>query len=59
MAKLILLSIIFVNAGVPIWLSQGTSPRRNLRYAVLLTTLFVVFWGYMCIKIYPRLVPLD
>jgi hypothetical protein len=59
MAKLILLSIILVNTGVPIWLSQRGSPRRSLRYAVLLTTLFVVFWGYMCLKIYPRLVPLD
>ncbi len=59
MAKLILLSIILVNTGVPIWLSQRPSPRRNLRNAVLLTTLFVVFWGYMCLKIYPRLVPLD
>jgi hypothetical protein len=59
MAKLILLSIILVNTGVPIWLSQRASPRRNLRYAVLLTTLFVVVWAYMCLKIYPQLVPLD
>jgi hypothetical protein len=57
--KLILLSIIFVSAGVPIALSGSRSPRRALRRAQWIALAFVLVWAYMCIAWYPQLVPLD
>jgi hypothetical protein len=59
MAKLIVLSIILANAGVPIWLSRRPSPRSSLRQSQLMTTAFVFLWAYMCLTWYPQLVPLD
>lgn len=59
MAKLILLSIVFVSVGMPIALSGSRSPRRALRQVQWFTVLFVFVWAYMCITWYPALVPLE
>jgi hypothetical protein len=58
MAKLIILSILLVSIGVPAWLSGSPQPRKALRKAQVIVTLFVVVWGYLCLHWYPELVPL-
>ncbi len=56
MAKLIILSIVLVSFGVPVWLSRAPQPRRALRKAQWLVLAFIVIWATMCLKWYPRLV---
>ena len=56
MEKLIILSIVFVSLGVPAWLAGSPRPRPALRKAQIIVFLFVIVWGYMCMRWYPRLV---
>jgi hypothetical protein len=56
--KLIILSIVLVSMGVPAWLSATTRPRNALRRAQVTVFLFIIVWGYLCLRWYPRLVQL-
>lgn len=59
MAKLILLSIVLVTVTVPMLLSTRKSPKRTLRTIQIISLVFVVIWAWMCLTIYPQLVPVD
>ena len=59
MAKLILLSIILVTVGLPMVLSTRSSPKRTLRTIQIVCLAFVFVWAWMCLTIYPQLVPVD
>ncbi|MGO9838160.1 MAG: hypothetical protein ACLP1X_28595 [Polyangiaceae bacterium] len=59
MAKLIILSIVLVSFGVPVWLSDSTQPRRTLRRVQGILLGLIVVWAYLCLHWYPRIVPLQ
>ena len=59
MAKLILLSIVLVTVTIPMILSTRKSPKRTLRTIQIISLVFVVIWAWMCLTIYPQLVPVD
>jgi hypothetical protein len=59
MEKLIILSIVIVTFAVPMWLSTSARPRRALRRAQWLVLGFIFVWAFMCLRWYPRLVPLQ
>jgi hypothetical protein len=56
--KLIILSILLVSVAVPTWLSDSSQPRKALRQTHGIIVLFVIVWGYLCLRWYPALVPL-
>jgi hypothetical protein len=58
-AKLIILSIVLVSFGVPVWLSSAKEPRRALRRAQRIVLVFIVVWALMCLHWYPQLVPVQ
>jgi hypothetical protein len=58
-AKLIILSIVFVSFSLPIWLATAPRPSRALRKAQTLVFLFVLVWAYLCLHWYPALVTLQ
>jgi hypothetical protein len=58
MEKLIVLSIVFVTIAVPTWLSTSQRPKPALRKAQTIIVVFVLLWGYLCLHLYPQLVPL-
>jgi hypothetical protein len=55
-AKLIILSIVLVSFGVPVWLATSPKPRRALRRAQWMVLAFIVVWAIMCLRWYPQLV---
>jgi hypothetical protein len=55
-AKLIILSIILVSYIVPMRLAGDAHPRAALRKAQIIFLIYVVLWGYMCVRWYPTLV---
>jgi hypothetical protein len=57
-AKLIILSIVLVSFGLPVWFSSERQPRRALRRTQQLIFFFVFVWAYLCLHWYPALVPL-
>ena len=59
MAKLIIMSIVFVTMGVPIWLSTAKRPRGALRRAQTLSIIYALIWAYMCLRLYPQLVQIE
>jgi len=58
MAKLIILSIVFVSFAVPIWLSTANNPARALRRVQTIVIVFMFVWAFMCLRWYPALVEL-
>jgi hypothetical protein len=58
MEKLIILSIVLVSFAVPIWFSAAPRPRRALRRVQGIVIAFTFVWAYLCLHLYPRLVPL-
>jgi hypothetical protein len=58
MSKLIILSIVIVAMAVPAWLSSSPQPRKALQKAQWIIVGFVVVWAYLCLHLYPDLVPL-
>ena len=58
MAKIIILSIVLMSIGAPIWYSGAANSRRALRRLQTVMLLFIVVWTYLCLRKYPALVPL-
>jgi hypothetical protein len=58
-AKLIILSIVLMSFAVPIWLSSSGNPRRDLRRAQGVLLAFVFLWAYLCLHVYPAIVPIE
>jgi hypothetical protein len=58
-AKLIILSIVLVTFGVPVWLSSAKDPRGALRRTRWIVIAFIVVWALMCLHWYPQLVPVQ
>jgi hypothetical protein len=56
LAKLIILSIVLVSFGVPIWLSSSPQPRRALGRAQWVILAYIFVWALMCVRWYPQLV---
>ena len=58
MAKVIILSIVLMSFGVPVWLSTAPQPRRALRRVQTILLVYIVIWAFMCLYWYPSIVPL-
>jgi len=58
-AKLIILSIVFVSFCVPIWLSGQAKPRRALRRTQRIIFFSILVWAYLCLHWYPALVQVE
>ncbi len=58
MAKLIILSVVFMSFGVPVWLSTSLKPRRALRRVQAIIVIYILIWALMCLQWYPAIVPL-
>lgn len=59
MAKIIILSIILVSFGVPLWLAAAPRPRQALRRVQWILFVYIVVWAFLCLRVYPQLVPLE
>lgn len=59
MAKLIILSIVFVSFGVPIWLSGRARARPALRQTQGIIFFCILIWAYLCLHWYPALVQVE
>ena len=59
MAKLILLSIVLVTVAIPMILATRKSPKKTLRTIQIISLVFVCIWAWMCLTIYPQIVPVD
>jgi hypothetical protein len=42
--------------GVPAWLSTSPRPQKALRQVRWAVAVFVLVWGYLCVRLYPELV---
>ena len=58
MGKLIILSIVLVSFGLPIYLSTRPQPARTLKRMQGIMFLYILLWSYLCLHWYPILVPL-
>jgi hypothetical protein len=58
MAKLIILSIVLMTFGVPIYLASKPRPLANLRRVQWILFTFIFLWAYMCTRWYPAIVEL-
>ena len=58
MAKMMILSIVLVSFGLPIYLSARPQPMRTLKRMQGILFLYILFWAYLCLHWYPILVPL-
>jgi hypothetical protein len=54
MRKLILISIVFASAVIPIWAARERSARRGLRKAIFAMLAFYVFYLFALVFVYPR-----
>lgn len=59
MAKLILLSVIYLSIIVPIRASKRASPRRALKSAQWTIVAYVFVWAWMCLHLYTALVHVE
>jgi hypothetical protein len=59
LAKLILLSIVFFMAVVPLALATRPAPKRTMRLIQILTFVAVLLWALACRRWYPQLVPVE
>ena len=59
MAKIIILSIVLLTFVVPVWFATSERPRVALRRVHRVMLLLIVVWAYLCLRWYPRLVPLE
>ena len=55
MAKLLLMSVVFMMIAIPVLTARDPSPRRGLKRAILLTIAFNLLYLFAIRFIYPRL----
>lgn len=59
MAKLIILSIVFMSFLIPIRYSTQPNPQKSLKRVQVILLIFIVVWSVLCLRWYPALVPLE
>lgn len=55
MQKLLLLSVVIATLAIPLFAARDANARRGLRRTVVTFALFVAFYVFACLVIYPRL----
>jgi hypothetical protein len=54
MRRLLLMSILFIQLILPIWLSNKPAPRRMLPKTLWIIAIYMLFWSLVAPTIYLR-----